>query len=105
MKNKLVPAIIIGAAVGGLIALIDRSTREKVVSNTKSIKHYATNPNDLKERFNEPSGKPSKIEMVKDEVLFWKDTIEEIRRNNPELERAVMDAKDTFQSKREEKLN
>ena len=43
--------------------------------------------------------------MIKDEVLFWKDTIEEIRRNNPELERALIDAKDTFQSKREKKLN
>ncbi|CAD2081253.1 hypothetical protein GCM10007275_21960 [Jeotgalicoccus coquinae] len=105
MKNKLVPAIVIGAAVGGLIALIDKGTRDSVVSNTKSIKHYASNPDDLKQRFNEPSGEPSKVEMIKDEVLFWKDTIEEIRRNNPELERAIMDAKDTFQAKREKKLN
>ena len=37
MKNKLVPAIVIGAAVGGLIALIDKGTRESLVSNTKSI--------------------------------------------------------------------
>lgn len=105
MKNKLLPAIIIGATVGGLIALFDRGTRESVVSNTKSVKHYATNPDALKERFTEPSGEPSKIEMIKDEVLFWKDTIEEIRRNNPELERAIMDAKDTLAAKRDKKLN
>ena len=28
--------------------------------------------------------------------MYWKDTIEEIRRNNPELERSIKDAKDTF---------
>ncbi|CAD2075109.1 YtxH domain-containing protein [Jeotgalicoccus meleagridis] len=106
MKNKLLPAIVIGAAVGGAIALLDKGTRESVVSNSKSIKHYATNPDDLKTRFTEPStGQPSKIDMIKDEVLFWKDTIEEIRRNNPELEQAIMDAKDTFQNNREKKLN
>lgn len=106
MKNKLVPAIVIGAAVGGVIALLDKGTRQSLASNTQSIKHYATNPDDLKSRFNGPStGEPSKIDMIKDEVLFWKDTIEEIRRNNPELEKAILDAKDTFQSNREKKLN
>ena len=106
MKNKLVPAIVIGAAVGGVIALLDKGTRESLASNTKSIKHYAQNPDDLKSRFNSPStGEPSKVDMIKDEVLFWKDTIEEIRRNNPELEKAIIDAKDTFQSNREKKLN
>ena len=28
--------------------------------------------------------------------MYWKDVIEEIRRNNPELERSIKDAKDTF---------
>ena len=56
MKNKLLPAIVIGAAVGGAIALLDKGTRESVVSNSKSIKHYATNTDDLKTRFTEPSG-------------------------------------------------
>src|SRR5699024_4453238 len=106
MKNKLLPAIVIGAAVGGAIALLDKGTRESVVSNSTSNKHYATNADDIKARCTEPStGQPSKIEMIKDEVLCWKDTIEEMRRNNPELEQEIMDAKDTFQNNREKKLN
>ena len=40
--------------------------------------------------------KPSKVSSIKDEVMYWKDVIEEIRRNNPELERSIKDAKDTF---------
>ena len=28
--------------------------------------------------------------------MYWKDTIEEIRRNNPELERSIKDAKETL---------
>ena len=35
--------------------------------------------------------------------MFWKETIEEIRQNNPELEQSIKDAKDTFQKKREQK--
>lgn len=40
---------------------------------------------------------------LKDELLYWKETIDEIRRNNPELERAILDAKDTFIEKKNQK--
>lgn len=103
MKNKLLPAILLGALVGGLVSLIDRSTREKVLSGSKKAMNYAKHPDDLKDKFSSPSNEPSKLDQVKEEILFWKDTIEEIRRNNPELEQSIMDAKDTFMKNKEQK--
>ncbi|MDU3266163.1 MAG: YtxH domain-containing protein, partial [Staphylococcus sp.] len=51
------------------------------------------------------SRKPSKITSIKNEVLYWKDTIEEIRRNNPELEKSIKDAKDTFVNRKNNRLS
>ena len=84
MENKLIPGILIGAIIGGAATLADKS---HAILLTQSFK-------DVKE--GNRSRKPSKINSIKDEVMYWKDTIEEIRRNNPELERSIKDAKETF---------
>ena len=89
MENKFVPGIIIGAIVGGAATLADKSTRNALVQSFKDIR----------------SRKPSKITSIKNEVLYWKDTIEEIRRNNPELEKSIKDAKDTFVNRKNNRLS
>ncbi|MFC3418550.1 YtxH domain-containing protein [Salinicoccus hispanicus] len=103
MKNKLLPAVLIGAAIGAALSLIDKNTRSTVLSSTKDLKYYAQNPNEAKEKLTSDSGDSSKIQSLKDEVMFWKDTIQEIRQNNPELEESIKDAKDTFMKKRDQK--
>lgn len=93
MENKFVPGIIIGAIVGGAATLVDKSTRNALVQSFKDIKE------------GNRSRKPSKITSIKNEVLYWKDTIEEIRRNNPELEKSIKDAKDTFVNRKNNRLS
>ncbi|GGG95345.1 YtxH domain-containing protein [Staphylococcus pragensis] len=92
MENKLIPGIIIGAIVGGAATLADKSTRNSLVQSAKDVKN------------GNRSRKPSKISSIKDEVMYWKDTIEEIRRNNPELERSIRDAKDTFVNRKNNRI-
>lgn len=74
MENKFVPGILIGAVIGGAISLADKSTRQALVQSVKDAKN------------GNRTRKPSKVSKIKDEVLYWKDVVEEIRRNNPELE-------------------
>ncbi|MEB5793672.1 YtxH domain-containing protein [Staphylococcus hominis] len=93
MENKFVSGIIIGAIVGGAATLADKSTRHALVQSFKDIKE------------GNRSRKPSKITSIKNEVLYWKDTIEEIRRNNPELEKSIKDAKDTFVNRKNNRLS
>lgn len=88
MQNKLVPAILIGGAIGAAIVLADKNTRQSLSNQVQNIKEGNT------------SREPSKFDQIKDEVLYWKDVIEEIRRKNPELEQSIMDAKDTFIEKK-----
>ncbi|RIL72550.1 YtxH domain-containing protein [Staphylococcus devriesei] len=92
MQNKLIPGILIGAIVGGAATLADKSTRNSLLQSVKDMKE------------GNRSRKPSKVSSIKDEVLYWKDTIEEIRRNNPELEKSIKDAKDTFVNRKNNRI-
>lgn len=106
MRNKLIPFLLMGAAVGALISLFDKNTRDTVAHKSKDVTHYVKHPKELQERLSSQSNEPSKFDSLKEEVTFWKETIEEIRRNNPELERQIMDAKDTLMENfREKKSN
>ena len=96
MKNKLIPFLLVGAAVGALISSADKNTRQSVTSKSKEVTHYVKHPKEIQEKLNASSDEPSKFDSLKEEVSFWKETIEEIRRNNPELERSIMNAKDTL---------
>ncbi len=103
MKNKLIPAILIGAGIGALVSLIDKNTRKTVVDSSKDLTYYAKHPDEAKNKIQSSAGNSSKLEQLKDEVMFWKDTVQQIREENPELEKQIMDAKDTFMQKRDEK--
>ncbi|QLK86382.1 YtxH domain-containing protein [Staphylococcus sp. 17KM0847] len=91
MNNKLLPGILIGATIGGAVALIDSKTRQSVKTSVHNIKT------------GQRSQQPSKITNLVDELMYWKDTLEEIRRNNPELERSLLDAKDTLVARKNNK--
>lgn len=95
MNNKLVPAVIAGAAVGAAISMLDKKTRTSVKGKISS-----NNTNGVTAS---TQSTKTKISNIKDEVFYWKDVIEEIRRKNPELEKAIMDAKDTFIEKKNQK--
>lgn len=91
MENKFVPGILIGAVIGRAISLADKSTRQALVQSVKDAKN------------GNRTRKPSKVSKIKDEVLYWKDVVEEIRRNNPELERSLKDAKETFVNRKNQR--
>ena len=52
-KSKLIPAIVIGAAVGAVISMFDRTTREHTVESAKKVKetvtYYAQNTDELQQ--------------------------------------------------------
>lgn len=89
MQNKLIPSVIIGALVGGAIAggaitAFDKNTRHSLKASKNS-------------------NGPSKFSQITDDIMYWKDTFDEIRRNNPELERSLLNAKDTFMERKNNK--
>lgn len=93
MQNKLIPGILLGAVIGGAATLADKSTRQSLKQSIKDRKE------------GNRSQKPSAINNVKDEIVYWKDVVEEIRCNNPELERSLKDTKNTFVERKNNRLN
>ena len=93
MQNKLIPGILLGAVIGGAATLADKSTRQSLKQSIKDRKE------------GNRSQKPSAINNVKDEIVYWKDVVEEIRRNNPELERSLKYVKNTFVERKNNRLN
>ena len=89
MNNKLIPGMLIGAAVGAAVAMLDRNTRSSVKTQVSNVNELRKNPSTAKDKF---AG-------IKDEIMYWKDQIEEIRRNNPELEKAILETKDMLTKK------
>lgn len=92
MENKFIPGVLLGAVIGGVATLADKSTRNSLKQSFSNVKE------------GKKSQKSSKVSSIKDEVMYWKDVIEEIRRNNPELERSIKDAKDTFVNRKNERI-
>lgn len=92
MENKFIPGVLLGAVIGGAATLADKSTRNSLKQSFSNVKE------------GKKSQKPSKVSSIKDEVMYWKDVIEEIRRSNPELERSIKDAKDTFVNRKNERI-
>lgn len=86
MNNKLIPAVVAGAAIGAAVSMLDKNTRQSVKGKVSNVNEIRKNPGTAKD----------KVSSLKEELLYWKDQIEEIRRNNPELEKAILDAKDTI---------
>lgn len=52
-KSKLIPAIVIGATVGAVISMFDRTTREQTIEGAKKVKdtvsYYAQNTEELQQ--------------------------------------------------------
>ena len=45
MENKLIPGILIGAIVGGVATLVDKSTRNALVQSVKMLKKVIVHAN------------------------------------------------------------
>lgn len=60
MKSKLLPFILIGAAAGAVISMLDKQTREQTIETTKKIKdtvsYYAANSDELQQLIEDKVG-------------------------------------------------
>ena len=59
-KSKLIPAIVIGAAVGAVISMFDRATRQHTIETAKKAKntvtYYAQNSDELQQLIDSKMG-------------------------------------------------
>ncbi|WP_432352827.1 YtxH domain-containing protein [Sporosarcina sp. A2] len=106
-NSKLGKFILLGALLGGAAALIDRSTRTTVMSNSKKavneLSYYAKNPDTLKQKLYDQKDKfQAAYEQLSGDVSYIKEQVEELKALTPQVKELVTDTKDTFVDSKEE---
>ncbi|KAB2336097.1 YtxH domain-containing protein [Cytobacillus depressus] len=100
-KSLFLKGVLFGALAGGALSLLDRATRESVVSNckktTKEVSFYVKNPkvavNQVKDMTNKIQ---STFEQVSSEVSYIMEKVEELKETTPEVVELVEDTKEAF---------
>lgn len=100
-RSKLLVSIIVGAAVGGALSMLDRTTREKTVASTKriseTVSYYAANREELRELIQEKvTAAQSFYESASDNVSMLVEKVEEFKEIPSTIQNMVSDTKTAF---------
>ncbi len=100
-QNKLMTGLLVGAAVGVIVSLLDRNTREDVVNTSKkatqSAKYYASNTDELKTAFKEQAERAQNLyARISEDASYVGSKVEEVKQLLPEVKEVAMEAKTAF---------
>ena len=106
-RNKFGQYIILGALVGAVVSLCDRSTREQVFTKSKgivsNIRFYTSHPDVLKSKVQEKTEKyQSMYEQFSSDATYLKEKVDELKQLSPQVKEMVVDTKDTFSDSKDE---
>lgn len=100
-KSLFWKGVIFGAIAGGALSLIDKSTRQTVISNckkaTSEASFYAKNPGEAISQVKEMTNKiKSTVEQVNEDISFIVGKVEELSEGTPLVVDLVEDTKNKF---------
>ncbi|MDN5709834.1 MAG: YtxH domain-containing protein [Planococcus sp. (in: firmicutes)] len=97
-QNKLMTGIVVGAAVGALVSLLDRNTREDVMDKSKrasdNAKYYANNKDELKSAFKEQAERAQNLyARISEDAAYVGGKVEQVKKLVPEVKEVAQDAR------------
>ncbi|MGM0899128.1 MAG: YtxH domain-containing protein [Bacillota bacterium] len=97
-QNKLMTGIVVGAAVGALVSLLDRDTREDVMNKSRkaseNAKYYASNKDELRSAFKEQAERAQNLyARISEDASYVGGKVEQVKQLVPEVKEVAMDAK------------
>ncbi|MDE0583991.1 YtxH domain-containing protein [Planococcus sp. A6] len=113
-ENKLMTGIVVGAAVGALVSLLDRNTREDVMNKSRkaseNAKYYANNKDELKSAFKEQAERAQNLySRISEDAAYVGGKVEQVKKLVPEVKEvaqeargAVMETKDAVVESKED---
>ena len=106
-KNKFGQYILVGAMVGAVVSLCDRSTREQVITKSRDfvsdVKYYGGHPDVLKSKVQEKTEKYQSIyEQFSNDATYLKEKVDELKLLSPQVKEMVVDTKDAFSDSKDE---
>lgn len=100
-QNKLMTGLLVGAAVGVIVSLFDRNTRNDVMQKSKkaseNAKYYASHKDELKSAVQQQASKFQNLyERVSDDASYVGDKVNELKELTPQVKEMAMDTKEAF---------
>lgn len=97
-QNKLMTGILVGAAIGAIVSLLDRNTREDVINTSRkaseNAKYYANNKDELRTAFKEQADRAQNLySRISEDASYVGGKVEQIKQLVPEVKEVAMDAK------------
>lgn len=100
-QNKLMTGLLVGAAVGIIVSLFDRNTRNDVMQKSKNVsektKYYANNTDELKSAVQQQANKFQNLyERVSEDASYVGSKVNELKELTPQVKEMAMDTKEAF---------
>ncbi len=100
-RNKLVESMLIGAAIGAVVSLFDKDTRETVIQNGKAVSRKSAeiikNPEVVTGKIKDNIRMVrSTINEITEDVQFLATKVNELNEKTPEMIGMIKETKDAF---------
>lgn len=100
-QNKLMTGLLVGAAIGIIVSLFDRNTRNDVMQKSKRVsdqtKYYASHKDELKSAVQQQATKFQNLyERVSEDASYVGGKVNELKELTPQVKEMAMDTKEAF---------
>jgi gas vesicle protein len=100
-ENQFWKGIFLGAIAGGVISLLDKSTRQVMKENiqnaSKNVSYIVRNPREITEKVKGTAEKLTKtFKQVNEDISYITNKIDELRELTPQVTDILKESKETF---------
>ncbi|RBP06132.1 hypothetical protein [Rossellomorea aquimaris] len=105
-SNKFFKGVLLGAVAGGLLSLLDKTTRQEMGTSLKNsgnyLSTYSKNPQRLVESSKEVYEKlRTTADQVSRDIHFISEKVDEIKGMTPQVKEIIEETKETFEDSSE----
>lgn len=100
-QNKLMTGLLVGAAVGIIVSLLDRNTRNDVMQKSKkatnNAKYYASNRDELVQAFQQQAERAQNLySRISEDASYVGSKVNELKEMTPQVKEMALETKEAF---------
>lgn len=105
-ENKLFTGMMVGALIGAAVSLLDKRTRQDVISSgqkvSSTIKGYIEQPSTFKTEVKKKMDEVKEtVQEVSEDLSFLNEKMKELKETTPHVVNLLQETRDRFISKRQ----
>ncbi|ANU23975.1 YtxH domain-containing protein [Planococcus donghaensis] len=100
-QNKLMTGLLVGAAVGVIVSLFDRNTRNDVIEKSRkasdNAKYYASNRDELVQAFQQQAERAQNLySRISEDASYVGSKVNELKEMSPQVKEMALETKEAF---------